>query len=339
MIDVMSARLTNIPGDIEHLLALGDGLLTTRCAESAGVTRPRLLRLVRAGLLIRLANGVYANREDFDDAPPWPAFALRSRAFTRACGPRAYAAGWSAVAVRGLPAIGTPPHKPLVVVPLESGSDTNSRFGDVRALTLPPEHTTMVHGCPIVTDARLAVDLARKAPREDALVLADAVLASGTSPGELREILATQRYWPGAQKASWVLDHADAYSESALETLGRLTFIEHELPVPISNAWLELGPTRIRPDHLLDDLWLIFEGDGDLKYNGRLDAARVIGEQREREWRLREHGFEVSRYGWSDARYHRRQLAERFRSFIATRETRRRACPWYREARTYRQIA
>ncbi|WP_165367720.1 type IV toxin-antitoxin system AbiEi family antitoxin domain-containing protein [Phytoactinopolyspora endophytica] len=335
----MSARLSCLPGDVEDQLVLGDGLLTVERVRCAGITRPRISRLVRAGLLVRLARGVYASRESYDDALPWEAFALRSRAFTWACGPSAHAAGWSAVAIRGLPAIDPPPQKPIVVMPLGSGADTNSAFGEVREVALPPEHRTVVNGCPILTDSRVVADIARTGARDDALVLADAALAAGTTVEELRDVLNVQRFWPGVPEARWVVEHADAYAESALETLGRLTFIEYDLPVPISNAWIELGPIRYRPDHLLDDLWLIFEGDGDIKYNERLDAAAVVRQQREREWELRERGFEISRYGWSNARHHRRQLAERFRAVIAERTPRPQGCSWYRETRTYRQAA
>ncbi|NED99934.1 type IV toxin-antitoxin system AbiEi family antitoxin domain-containing protein [Phytoactinopolyspora halotolerans] len=334
----MSAPLTRLPAQIEDALAADGGLLTVARMREVGITRPRLGRLVRAELLVRLAKGVYASREQYETAPPWPAFALRSRAFTQACGPSACAAGWSAVAIRGLPAIGPPPDKPLVAVERAVGS-ANTAFGEIRAVTLPAEDRTLVDGCATTTDARLAVDLARTSSVDAALVVADAVLASGTTVEQLSRVLDTQNGWSGTRNARWVIEHADAYAESALETLGRLAFLEHDLPVPISNAWVDLGADRFRPDHLLDDRWLVFEGDGDLKYNDRLDAARVIGDQREREWRLREYGLEIVRYGWSDARHHRRRLAERFRAVIAARVPRDRPCPWYRENRTYRRVA
>ncbi|NDL56635.1 type IV toxin-antitoxin system AbiEi family antitoxin domain-containing protein [Phytoactinopolyspora mesophila] len=337
--DGMAHRLTRIPGDVERLLHAGHGVLTVGEAERAGVTRPRIQRLVRAELLIRLAKGVYADRARYEALDLWPAFALRSRAFTLACGPYAVAAGWSAVAIHDLPTIGAPPERPLVVVPVGSGSAKSSLCGDVRAISIPAEHRTAVDGCPVLSMARTAVDIGRGAPRDEALVVADAVMAGGTTVNELRAVLMAERSWPGSRDALWVIEHADPFAESALETLGRLTFIEGDLPVPISNAWVDLEAARYRPDHLLDDLWLIFEGDGGLKYNGRLDAAVVIERQREREWQLRQHGFEISRYGWRMARHHRPELADRFRSVIAT--TPRRAHPyrWYREIQTYRQVS
>ncbi len=168
-------------------------------------------------------------------------------------------------------------------------------------------------------------------------MLADAAIALRTGRDELRAVLADMYGWPGSAEARWAVDHADPYCESALETLGRLTFIEHGLPVPVSNPWIDLGAVRYRADHLLDDRWLVFEGDGDLKYNDRPDAAHIIRQQREREWRLREEGFEIVRYGWDMARYQRAKLSDRFRQVIADRSPRVRPYPWYRERGVYRR--
>ncbi|WP_166353098.1 type IV toxin-antitoxin system AbiEi family antitoxin domain-containing protein [Phytoactinopolyspora limicola] len=335
----MPARITSLPHDVECLLAAGDGLLTLRGAETNGVTRWRLHHLLRAGLLVRLANGVYASAQQLADAAPWPAFALRSRAFILACGPHTHASGWSAVAILNLPTISAPPELPTAVVPPGAGSATNSTFGQVRVAALPLEHRVVVRGTRVTSPARTVVDVARTSPRAGALVVADAALSTMVSRTQLQAVVEFQSSWSGSTGAAWVLDHADPYAESALESLGRLTFIEEDLPVPVSNAWIDLGELRYRPDHLLDDRWLIFEGDGAKKYNNRLDAGRIVGEQREREWRLREAGFEIARYGWQDARHDRRLLGARFRAFIGTRSVRPAPYRWYRESRTYRRSA
>ncbi|WP_053202789.1 hypothetical protein [Jiangella muralis] len=100
--------------------------------------------------------------------------------------------------------------------------------------------------------------------------------------------------------------------------------------MPVSNVWIDTGGSRYRVDHLLPDRWLVFEGDGSLKYDDRLDAGRVVAEQREREWRLRESGLEVVRYGWDLARHDRRRLAARFAAAIARCPVRTESVPWTR---------
>lgn len=331
-------RLTRLPGDVENVLTNNYHLITPKSAHVADIGSRRIRRLCEQGFLVRLARGVYASREIIENADPWEAFALKSRAFVHAAGPHSYASGWSAVALAGLPTISPPPELPRAVVPDGLGSDYDSPFGHVRAVALPIEHRTTIDGCRLVAADRMLVDLARTAARDEALVVADAALASGLCRDRLREVIAMEDGWPGITSARWVIRYADPYAETALESLGRLTFIEHDLPIPISNAWIDLESHRYRPDHLLDRQWMLFEGDGSQKYDNRLDAGRVITAQREREWRLRENGFEIGRYGWYDARYARPQLADRFRIMIAHRPHRE-PYLWYRDSQTYRRSA
>lgn len=325
--------LPALPDDVGRLLSSGRGVFSTREAQADGITRARVARLAQAGLLVRLADGVYAAAEEFAAAAPWPAFALRTRAFLRACGPQAVAAGRSAVALLGLPAMRDPPPLPLVHVPREAGRSSNNGYGQVRAVPLPPEHCAVGNGCRLTSVARTVVDLGRTVPRADALVLADAAATSPQVMAAMKAVLVFQSGWPGSRAAAWVVEHADPYAESALETLGRLTFLENDLPVPVSNAWIDTGRRRYRVDHLVPERWLVFEGDGSLKYDNRLDAGRVVAEQREREWQLRELGLEVVRYGWELARHDRQRLAARFAAALAASPKRPIPVPWWRAAR------
>ncbi|TDC48186.1 hypothetical protein E1212_21945 [Jiangella ureilytica] len=221
-----------------------------------------------------------------------------------------------AAGVLGLPAISAPPDRPLALVPLGCGTDSNNRSGRLRAVSLAPHHRSYANGSRTTGPARTTIDIARTAPRADALVVADAVLAAGATVADLQAVLEFQTGWRGVGAAAWLVAHADPRAESPLETLGRLAFIENGLPVPVSNVWIDTGRRRYRVDHLLADRWLVFEGDGSLKYDGRLDAGRVVADQREREWQLRELGLEVVRYGWDLARNDRKRLAVRFAAAI-----------------------
>lgn len=334
----MATQLRRLPGDVLDLLAVRGGIFTARDAQAKGITLNRLRRLREAGLLMRLARGVYAEVETSENAGPWSAFALRSRAFTLAHGPNAYAAGWSAVAIHGLPTISPPPARPVVIVADSRGRlDDDTCYGRVRSSQLPSTHRSLVDECQVTSIERTVIDIARTAPRDEALVVADAALAWGLERESLLSVVDDAYRWPGVAAAAWIVGHADPYSETAIETLGRLAFIEGDLPVPISNAWIELGSRRVRPDHLLDDLWMVFEGDGAQKYNNRVDAGSVIDQQREREWWLRNAGFEIGvRYGWKLARYDRTGLTKRIRASIANRPPRPRRCEWYRDPLTYR---
>lgn len=333
----MPTRFNELPADIVDALAIGKSLLTAEAARFVGISAGRVHRLSRAGLLVRVATGVYASRAELTAATPWQAFTLRSRAFVLACGPSVSASGWSAAALLGLPVVSDPPSLPQAAAPRQVGHPLNSPYGKVRTADLPASHCVISNGVSVTSLARTVVDLGRTSPRPDALVIADSALARGLPATHLHDVLASQAGWDGIREAAWVVDHADAYAETPLETLGRLAFIEGGLPIPISNAWIDLGALRYRPDHLLDDLWEVFEGDGAQKYDGRLDAGAVIAKQREREWHLREAGYEIGvRYGYREARYERPKLAQRLRAAIASRRPRSRRAPWYRDPRTYR---
>lgn len=327
--------MRRLPDNVEQALADNHGIITLDVASGIGVSARSVQRYCKRELLVRLAKGAYASREAVESASPWEAFALKSTALVLSAGTDAYAAGWSAVAIAGLPTISPPPDSPHVVVDAENGNAACSKFGVVRPTHLPSRHRTVTQGIRTVTSERLVVDLARTAPRADALVVADAALASGATREELNAVADYQQVWRNITDARWVIKYADPYAETALESLGRLTCIEYGLAIPISNAWIDLGHVRYRPDHLLDTRWLIYEGDGSQKYDDRPDAGRVIAHQREREWQLREAGFAIGRYGWRLARYERRSLADRFRTLMATNPERA-PCQWYRDARTYR---
>lgn len=319
-----------LPADVQRLLRSGHGVFHVREAERLRISRGRVARLAQAGALTRLADGAYVDAWEYAKAGEWTAFALRSRAFTLACGPQAVAAAWSAGVLLDVPTISSPPSLPLAFVPHGVRAGSNNMYGCVRAVALPRSHCAFASGCWLTPLPRTVVDIARTSSRADALVVADAALSTRMSAVALRRVLDFEAGWRGVRDATWVVEHADPYAESPLETLGRLTFIEYGLPLPISNAWVEVGRDRYRVDHLLPDRWLAFEGDGSLKYDGRGDAGRVVAEQREREWRLRESGVEVVRYGWDLARHDRGRLAARFRQIIADRPARPEPIRWWR---------
>jgi hypothetical protein len=327
---LVPGRLTRLPDDVVRLLRLGRGAFTVGEARRFGITDDRLNRLARAGLLVRLARGAYADAQRYAEADAWDAFAIRSRAFVLACSPPVVASGWSAAAILGLPTISAPPDRPQVLVPRGVRGTDNSRYGNIRRAHVPTEHRVLHRGCPVTTVARTVLDIARTAPRADALVVADSALADGTSRADFQAMLNFQAGWPGITDARWVIQHADGFAESALETLGRLAFLEYDLPLPLSNVWVAVDPLRYRVDHLLADRGIVFEGDGAVKFRGR-DAARQVDMMQEREWHLRESGLAVSRYGWKLARHDRAQLAGRFRMVIATAPLRDRPVSWYRE--------
>ena len=320
--------MTKVPADVVALLDAGGGYFVIGAARVAGVSDDRVQRLVRAGLLESVARGAYAARAPLEQNL-WQAHAIRTRAFVSSCRAHALAAGWSAVAIRRLPVLRPPPAVPVVIRRAPAGRGTSrSRYGIARVADVPEEHWSRYAGCPTVSTAWMVADLARTAPRPDALVLADAVLRGGVGRDRLCRAVETLHGMPGVGRATWIADNADGGAETALETLGRLSCLDSGLPVPLSNVWVGDGYPLYRLDHLWPYHWVAAEGDGALKYRGH-DPAAVVKAEKEREWALRQLGLEVVRYDWELAAYRRMQLAERFGSVLRANPARPNPVPWW----------
>lgn len=319
-----------LPVEIAKLIQ-GRDVFTVEDASRLGIGASRIQRLAKAGVLRCLGRGVYTSASHLDEADSWKALAIKARGFAAACSTPVFVSGASAVAVRGLRHLGNPPDLPEVIAPRStSGGSTTTRYGVIRRATLPIAHQKDYSGCPVVSKTWTAVDYARTATFAEALVVADAVLEDGATKAGLQRVRAAMARWPGIEKASPVIEHADGRSESVLETLGRVACIEGDLPVPISNAWVGRRRPEFRVDHLWRWHWVVAEADGALKYRDHADPAAVVAEEKERQWILeRELGLTVIRYGWNLAFGNRKQLAERFRRVLADNPPRSTPVPWW----------
>ena len=153
----------------------------------------------------------------------------------------------------------------------------------------------------MTSPARTVVDVARTRPIRDALVVADAALRLRlATKDELEEVLEAARTWPGAPRARRVCRLADAGAESPGETLLRLDLLElglvrFRLQVVVRGA----SGRRYRADVRLEDLGVIVEFDGELKYDGPGGRDALKAEKR-REDDLRLAGWAVVRVSWSE---------------------------------------
>ncbi|HSI92751.1 MAG TPA: type IV toxin-antitoxin system AbiEi family antitoxin domain-containing protein [Jiangellaceae bacterium] len=297
-------------------------------SRRAGISRKRLQRLTDDGRLTRLATGIYAPTTEIADLDPWAKFGLRSRAFATAHGPNAYLTGWAATYSWRLPTLGRPPELPTVVRPKAPGrSVAQSSSGRILVADVPASHRGELAGVAVVGRGWAVADLARVAPLPHSLVVADRAVRRGE---DLRDALRHMSHWENVGRARWVAEHADPASESPLETLGRFTFIEYNLPMPVSNAWVGRdGPER-RLDGLLPWHWVALEGDGAVKYDDRDDATQIIRAQQAREFDLRRLGLDFARYGWPDVFPSRRPWAERIQAVLADHPPGREPVRWWK---------
>src|SRR5206468_4874942 len=109
-----------------------------------------------------------------------------------------------------------------------------------------------------------AVDIVRARGLLAGLVTADAALRADTSRGELYAVLESMSRWPGAGAARSVVEHADARSESPLESVVRSRIIALQLPAPQLQKpiYADDGWLVARVDFYWEDYGLVGEADG-----------------------------------------------------------------------------
>lgn len=188
-----------------------------------------------------------------------------------------------------------------------SAAGSGSARVHLHVARLSAEQIVEVAGLPVTDVTRTVVDLARSLPFEAAVVTADAALARrATSPAELSECLAAMGPVPGSRRAARVLAFADGLSESVGESRSRVAL--HRLGLPIPDLQVRVR----RPDGTVigrcDFGWrnrrTLGEFDGRVKYGRLLRPGQTAGdavyEEKLREDALRDGGWQVARWTWSE---------------------------------------
>jgi hypothetical protein len=166
---------------------------------------------------------------------------------------------------------------------------------------------TTVGGIAVTDAARTTLDLARSMPFEAAVVVLDAALHDGL----LQRDVVEQRLFDiagtrGSRHAARVVRFADGRSESVGESRSRVVL--HELGLSPSALQLVIrrpdGSFVGRTDFAWEDRRVVGEFDGRIKY-GRLlrpgqDPGDAVFEEKQREDAVRDEGWEVVRWTWSD---------------------------------------
>lgn len=193
---------------------------------------------------------------------------------------------------------------------------------------VPEHHRTELLGAAVTTAARTAVDLARKGPALSGVVVLDSALRREVPRHELEEVLGVARGWPGSRRAAELVALADGRAESALESVGRYRMWQSGLPrpelqIPLYDAVGLMG----YPDFLWEELRVIGEADGLLKYRGDdpeappdLRDRDALAREKLREDRFRDAGYEVFRFTWEIAVHRPAVLEQRaLRAFARAR--------------------
>jgi putative AbiEi antitoxin of type IV toxin-antitoxin system/uncharacterized protein DUF559 len=294
-----AARLVSIVGVHAELAALRrcadrqGGVVTREQARRCGCPEPEIRRLIRAGDWVVVRRGVLAAAERLEDS--------RRREVAEA------AAAWLALGRRPVLSHASAALLHRLVLPAEARVELTAdprvlrpRRGTgflLHAAALAPHHTAEVDGLPVTSVARTVVDLGRGLEFEQAVVLADDALHRRlVEREELERVLRDCAVWPRIRRAAHVVAASDELAESPLETLCRLLFARHGLPVPERQAFV-IDPQdgwHARVDFRWPAHRTVVEADGRLKYATPAD----LWNEKLRQERIEELGYVVLRVTW-----------------------------------------
>ena len=252
-----------LPGDLPEPIPLRadprlplDEPFTGGQARDLGVSEWVLRRLVRDGLVRRVLPGVYVDATAVDDVT------LRARAVSLVLPPDAVVVDEHAAWLHGVDIIPPADHvipAPLMVFRLPGATRVRKADCGGGERTLRPGDVELVHGVPVLTQLRIALDLGRLRRRDRAYIALDAMVGTGAfERGELTDALPRFRGMRGVVQLRELEPMADGGSESPGEMLLKLRWREAGLPrcrpqVPVGvgafgtpAAYVDLGNDELR---------------------------------------------------------------------------------------------
>jgi very-short-patch-repair endonuclease len=226
--------------------------------------------------------------------------------------------GTWAAAVHGLLLLDQPTGAPLLI----RHDGRRGHRGSRR--TLLPTEVVREFGLPFTSVPRAAVDAARQVGWPGALITMDSARRAGYAAAALVESAGRLSGVPGAIAVRHAVERMDRDAESALESMGRARMHDLGMPIPVQGFDLVVDGVLLgRVDHCWEELRVVAEADGRVKY----DQRPALWKEKVREDGIREAGWEVFRYTWPDALAPSTAIRERFDRAVARAEARCRLRP------------
>jgi len=292
---------------------------TTSALLAQGYTANELARARRSGTIRRIRRGAYETGDGTTSAvEAHRALVIATMAQVST---DAVVSHQSAAVLHRLPLLDDPPARvQLTRDAIRSGK--NRGFVHVHASPIDRSEVCTVDQLRVTSLARTVVDLARALPMAQAVASGDAALRVGLAAEELARSLGLAAGRPGIAQARRALAFLDRRSESVGESWSRVSFHERGLPAPEPQLEVrtEFGQLVGRVDFGWEEQGVLGEFDGRTKYKALLRpgqrAEDVVFAEKRREDALRELGWLVIRWVWSDL-HHPELLAERIRRAFA----------------------
>ncbi|CAA9217064.1 MAG: hypothetical protein AVDCRST_MAG57-383 [uncultured Blastococcus sp.] len=285
-------------------IAPRNDLRLRRQAVREGWSDDELGRLVRAGSLVRLRRGAYVD----GTLPADAAATHRLLVHATLAGLRrpAVVSHQSAAVLLGLPLWDVPLDRVHVTRRPDAWNATG-RVLCCHVARLRDDELVEVDGLLVTGPVRTALDLARSLPHEAAVVALDAALRIGllsleTLRTRLFDIAGTR----GSRSAARAVQFADGRSESVGESRSRVILDRWKLAPSALQFEVRSADGGLvgRTDFAWEEQRLLGEFDGRVKY-GRLlrpgqEPGDAVFEEKRREDAVRDEGWGVVRWVWSD---------------------------------------
>jgi Transcriptional regulator, AbiEi antitoxin len=273
------------------------GVLTTAQAATLDVDEHGLVRLCRAGELVRVRRGAYVLGEAWRDGDAGTRAALRTRAVLASRSPSSVASHEAALALHRLPVDGRWP----AVIDLRADVSRVRLVGGVRLHPRGGVRSVVVDGFRAVPiDVAIAQVTLRSGLLAGLVPLDRALHERRVTREEVALALAACAVTPAARhRADELVARGDPACESVGETRTRLLLTDLGF-APRSQVEVRDGKGAVvaRVDFLVGD-HVVVEFDGAVKYEGVEGRAALVAEKR-REDRLRALGYAVVRVTWAD---------------------------------------
>jgi hypothetical protein len=306
---------------IEHLFD-EQGVALRRDLVDAGVHDQAILRLRRAGSLLRVRHGVYVDPTRWEAAPPQQRHLMLARGVLRMYGDDVALSHTSAAMAYGAPDWDVP-LKYVHLTDLYSAGERRQASVHHHQGVCDVHDIRRLGGHWITTPVRTALDAASVLPRSAAVVLLDHFLHAGlVTPADLALSLGRRQQWSSHLDVLLKVDQSQVGSESVGESRARLLFQDHGLPTPVLQLEIcdDTGAFIGRADFAWPRQRLIVEFDGMTKYHrlrrrGETIEQAVVREKL-REDRIRDQDWTVIRMTWWDLE-HPAALIARLQSRLA----------------------
>lgn len=288
---------------------LSNRIKTSQELAARGISHQRVRTYCAQGVYTKIAPNSYCLTRDWNTFNPEQKLKIRHYAFAKNH-PGYVLSHASAALFWGAPFLSLPGHI-WASVP---SAHIRARTPQHKIFSSRPaecERALLHQGIYLTDPLQTAVDCARTLPLIEALCIVDYMLNSKLcSPAALKPQLMTVK-GRGAARARQIAQRMSRHAASPAETIARNHMLEWKFPKPQEQAKLVIKGRVYRPDFLWEELMLILEVDGAIKYDGTYgEPVEVIQQEHLRQRELEQLGYVVVRVRWDDLTQHPENLKD-----------------------------